>query len=125
MAVHRFAFARVIVVNSNQSGFVKSICPITHSVNERILHISPTRKSQICVSLSAKALRVCRVCKKQFDPNENGPRSCRRHTSAFSGRLLRVEPTETSDLTFFYDCCGATDVNAPGCTFGRHESYDD
>lgn len=69
-------------------------------------------------------LRVCRVCKCKFDVDENGPRSCRHHPQLFSGRLLRVTPTDTSDLTYFYDCCGATDSNAPGCTYSYHETYD-
>lgn len=71
------------------------------------------------------ALQVCRICKKKFEPKHNGHNSCQRHTTIFSGRLLRVEPTETSDLTFFYDCCGATDTEAPGCSFGYHKSYSD
>lgn len=74
---------------------------------------------------AAKRMRVCRVCKKLFDQDRNGPRACRRHLALFTGRLLRVEPTETSDLTFFYDCCGATSPEAPGCSYGSHESYDD
>lgn len=69
--------------------------------------------------------RVCRVCKQQFDPTENGPRACLHHTTVFSGRLLRVKPTETSDIGFFYDCCGATDVNAPGCHRDFHRTYDE
>ncbi|PXF48266.1 hypothetical protein BWQ96_01955 [Gracilariopsis chorda] len=123
---HHFAFAKAIAVKRNGSAFVKATSQTAH-VNERILHSFPvaTRKAHMRVNASATLLRVCRICKKQFDPKQNGPHSCQRHTCTFSGRLLRVEPTETSDLTFFYDCCGATDVDAPGCTFGCHESYDD
>ena len=28
-------------------------------------------------------------------------------------------------LLQFYDCCGAEDVKASGCCFGRHVTYDD
>lgn len=68
--------------------------------------------------------RVCRVCKQLYDPAQNGPDSCLHHTAPFTGRLLRVEPTDTSDLGFFYDCCGATSVDAPGCTRSYHQPYE-
>lgn len=68
--------------------------------------------------------RVCRVCKQLYDPAQNGPDSCLHHTAMFTGRLLRVEPTDTSDLGFFYDCCGATSVDAPGCTRSYHQPYE-
>lgn len=100
--------------------------------------VNPTGKSNTSASTRMKtspnvninsgnpvrSLRVCRVCKRQFDPVENGPRSCRHHTQSFSGRLLRVSPTDTSDLQYFYDCCGATDPHAPGCSYGFHQTYD-
>lgn len=83
------------------------------------------RRVRMCSRAAPPARRVCRICKTRFDPSRNGPRSCRHHPELFSGRLLRVEPTETSGLAFFYDCCGATDAAAPGCTYGTHASYDD
>lgn len=69
--------------------------------------------------------RVCRVCKQRFELSQNGPRACRHHTTMFTGRLLRVSPTETSGIGFFYDCCGADNADAPGCTYGFHHTYDD
>lgn len=80
----------------------------------------PARRAQ---SATPAARVVCRVCKNTYDPAENGPTACRYHPEQFSGRLLRVEPTDTSDLQFFFDCCGATDRDAPGCTLGAHEPY--
>ncbi|CAN0033891.1 unnamed protein product, partial [Discosporangium mesarthrocarpum] len=47
------------------------------------------------------------------------------HPGIFSGRLNRVNDTDTSDLEFFWSCCGEMDPDHPGCTVGPHESYSD
>lgn len=72
---------------------------------------------------SLRTARVCRVCREQYV--ENGPQACRSHRAMYSGRLLRVAPTDTSDLQYFWDCCGASQRDAPGCTRDWHRSYDD
>lgn len=69
--------------------------------------------------------RVCRQCRRVYDTAENGPRACRWHPTHYSGRLLRVETTDTSDLTHFWECCGEESVHAPGCSFGAHRGYDE
>lgn len=80
----------------------------------------------MAMGAGAETKRVCRVCKQEYLPSENGPTACRFHPAVnFSGRLMRVAPTETSDLEFFWDCCGSTDRFAPGCKYGWHKSYDD
>jgi len=68
---------------------------------------------------------LCCVCKNRFNVTDNNPSSCRFHLYSYSGRLNRVEPTDCSGLEFIWNCCGSTDVDAPGCTLGRHVSYDD
>jgi hypothetical protein len=69
--------------------------------------------------------RVCKVCKQKYNPTENSPQSCRRHPGFYSGRLNRVEATDTSGLEYFWDCCGATAKDAPPCEAGLHRSYDE
>ena len=89
-----------------------------------LMSAAPSRQSKLQRS-SAAGAKVCRVCHQLYLPEENGPRACRSHPAAFTGRLMRAAPTETSDLQYFYDCCGATDRDAPGCFFAAHKSYDD
>ncbi|CAM9548903.1 unnamed protein product [Choristocarpus tenellus] len=74
--------------------------------------------------------RTCRECKSTYLDEENFSTSCRFHKGRWmgaerskhygtrsGGRLLGLES--------FWDCCGATSADAPGCMTGRHRSYDD
>lgn len=102
--------------------------PILRSEGKRFTWASkslpPFSRVRMAAAASGGISRVCRVCKKQYDPAKNGPQACRHHPTSFTGRLLRVEPTDTSDLGFFYDCCGATTRDAPGCTLSAHQPYE-
>ncbi|PSC70097.1 hypothetical protein C2E20_6422 [Micractinium conductrix] len=87
------------------------------------------------------ALRTCRRCKQQFDPEENGPGSCRYHSALWTGGEVAKaigfcresdQPEHQLKAVFgrtglvqFWDCCGAELENAPGCCTGRHVTYDD
>lgn len=99
-------------------------CTLNWSSSPTHPALTTRRPLHSCASASLTK-RVCRVCKQKFIPSENHSRACRHHTTMFSGRLLRVTPTETSDIGFFYDCCGATSMDAPGCTYAAHLTYDD
>eukprot|EP00903_Cladosiphon_okamuranus_P011696 g11001.t1 len=68
---------------------------------------------------------TCRNCKKQFRRDENEDGACSYHPGFFSGRLNRVNDVDTSGLEYFWSCCGQPDKDHPGCTTGRHVSYDD
>ena len=110
--------------------FILPLTPFSRSSQVQRLQCTHRRKLTVYrwrmnAETLKPVLRVCRVCKQQFDPAENNAMACHHHTTVFSGRLLRVEPTETSDIGFFYDCCGATDVNAPGCHRDFHRTYDE
>jgi len=78
----------------------------------------------------------CKVCKILFDPEYNKADSCCSHKELF---VCRPHPAdhytyEINDSLLdsmarwpakFWDCCGSEDVNAPGCSVGYHQTYDD
>ncbi|XXG77926.1 hypothetical protein AAC387_Pa08g1977 [Persea americana] len=76
--------------------------------------------------------KICKRCKGTFDVSSNTPSSCRFHPSFFVSRrhddqkrYYELGPDEPPYAAKFYDCCGAEDPDAPGCTTDYHASYDD
>ncbi|CAM6095976.1 unnamed protein product [Calypogeia fissa] len=79
-----------------------------------------------------KAQPVCKRCKNTFDRTSNTASSCRFHPSFFvcrwhddQQRYYDLKPDDPPYEAKFYDCCGAEDMEAPGCTTAFHSSYDD
>eukprot|EP00850_Spirogloea_muscicola_P004207 SM000018S03572 [mRNA] locus=s18:54120:54797:- [translate_table: standard] len=90
--------------------------------------------------------RLCRRCKRQFDPHQNevaacayhrGLFVCRRHddqkrwaltTASLSPqrhRYYELKDGEGPYAARFYDCCGAESEEAPGCTQSPHITFDE
>jgi len=88
---------------------------------------------------SLEAWRTCRACKARFDPAANTETSCRHHPSLYTGGEVAkavgfarrsADPAHSLAATLgrtgllrFWDCCGAVDEAAPGCTLGRHVPF--
>nr|XP_029120028.1 uncharacterized protein LOC105043906 [Elaeis guineensis] len=80
----------------------------------------------------AAAEKVCRRCKVTFNTATNTRSSCRFHPSFFvcrrhddQKRYYELGPDDPPYAAKFYDCCGAEDSDALGCTTDFHMSYDD
>ncbi|EXB29138.1 hypothetical protein L484_019661 [Morus notabilis] len=76
--------------------------------------------------------KVCKRCKESFSPSSNTRSSCRFHPSFFvcrrhddQKRYYELGPNDPPYSAKFYDCCGAEDPQASGCTTSSHVSYDD
>ncbi|EYU19749.1 hypothetical protein ABFS82_06G091500 [Erythranthe guttata] len=78
--------------------------------------------------------KLCKRCKQSYaaSSSSNTADSCRFHPSFFvcrrhddQKRYYELGPNDPPYAAKFYDCCGAEDVNAPGCTTSSHISYDD
>ncbi|CAN6291015.1 unnamed protein product, partial [Urochloa humidicola] len=81
---------------------------------------------------AAAAAKLCRRCKGAYDPSANTRLSCRFHPSFFvcrrhddQKRYYELRDGDPPYAAKFYDCCGAEDPDAPGCTTDFHRSYDD
>ncbi|EPS62930.1 hypothetical protein M569_11858, partial [Genlisea aurea] len=75
--------------------------------------------------------KLCKRCKSFYDPRSNTPESCRFHPSFFvcrrhddQRRYYELGPYDPPYAAKFFDCCGAEDMDAPGCSVGFHISYD-
>ncbi|KAK2658371.1 hypothetical protein Ddye_004904 [Dipteronia dyeriana] len=76
--------------------------------------------------------KVCKKCNESYTCSSNTSSSCRYHTSFFvcrrhddQKRYYELGPDDPPYAAKFYDCCGAEDPEAPGCTSNFHVSYDD
>ncbi|CAI5930991.1 unnamed protein product [Closterium sp. NIES-64] len=84
--------------------------------------------------------KTCRRCREAYDPRRNHARACRYHPALFTGGewgkavgFTRASSRPEDQLSVvhgtgflrFWDCCGAMDVDAPGCTYGPHASFDE
>ncbi|KAH7330985.1 hypothetical protein KP509_05G075700 [Ceratopteris richardii] len=85
-----------------------------------------------CSEQDQKRKRVCRRCKAIYDPLANASDACRYHSSLFVSRrhddqqrYYELKPDDPPYSAKFYDCCGAEDPYAPGCSTCFHVSYDD
>lgn len=71
--------------------------------------------------------RTCCVCHQQFTVNHD--KVCVYHPESYSGetaqRWLPPGVTDGGGIVYnFYSCCGAPDINAPGCCARKHFTYD-
>ncbi|XP_017237703.1 uncharacterized protein LOC108210799 isoform X1 [Daucus carota subsp. sativus] len=73
--------------------------------------------------------RVCKRCKTSYNPSSNDASSCRFHPSFFvcrrhddQKRYYELGPDDPPYAAKFYDCCGAEDPEALGCTTSFHIS---
>ncbi|XP_034710421.1 uncharacterized protein LOC117933136 isoform X1 [Vitis riparia] len=89
--------------------------------------------------------KLCKRCKQMYSPSSNDSASCRFHPSFFVCRrhddqkrmmqdlvslpmfdgYYELGPDDPPYAAKFYDCCGAEDPEASGCTTSFHVSYDD
>ncbi|KAF9626374.1 hypothetical protein IFM89_032790, partial [Coptis chinensis] len=76
--------------------------------------------------------KLCQRCKQTYDISCNSQSSCRFHPSFFVSRrhddqkrYYELRPDDPPYTAKFFDCCGAEDPNAAGCTTDFHVSYDD
>ena len=68
--------------------------------------------------------RTCKNCKKTFIKGDDSV--CSFHPGLYTGRLNRINDVDTSDMEFFWSCCGNYDLNSSGCiNTKQHVSYDD
>ncbi|XP_071691693.1 uncharacterized protein [Rutidosis leptorrhynchoides] len=75
---------------------------------------------------------VCKRCKQTYTRSSNNNTACRFHPSFFvcrrhddQKRYYELGPDDPPYAAKFYDCCGAEEPNASGCTTSFHLSYDD
>lgn len=76
--------------------------------------------------------KLCQRCKATYAPSGNTRLSCRFHPSYFvcrrhddQKRYYQLRDGDPPYAAKFYDCCGAEDPDAAGCTTDFHLSYDD
>ena len=71
--------------------------------------------------------KTCKNCKKQFSNGQTtSGNECRYHPGYYTGRLNRINDVDTSDLEFFWSCCGEYSSAAEGCLVrSMHFSYDE
>lgn len=120
--------------------------------SKRLLHVSATSASQTSLDAKMVAdgherrteadterpksheksikdfLQMCSRCKMDYYTKENHSQACQFHPESFSGETKQrwAAPGNeegAAEVHFFYSCCGASDVNAPGCATGPHRGY--
>ncbi|KAK4792526.1 hypothetical protein SAY86_022961 [Trapa natans] len=76
--------------------------------------------------------KTCKRCKQVYKTSTNSSFSCRFHPTFFvcrrhddQKRYYELGPDDPPYAAKFYDCCGAEEPDAPGCTTSFHTSYDD
>lgn len=80
-----------------------------------------SRHSSRLFSTPSECFRTCKQCKKQFIPSKNNSgKDCVFHPGIYSGRLNRINDVDTSDLEFFWSCCGEYSLSAEGCMKTKH-----
>ena len=75
---------------------------------------------------------MCRNCHRTFARrSDNGPGACVQHAGCFFGETAQrwLAPGENKGqggaVSYFWNCCGAADRDAPGCVAQPHVAYDD
>ncbi|KEH30677.1 hypothetical protein MtrunA17_Chr4g0039991 [Medicago truncatula] len=88
--------------------------------------------NSISISISKVGGVLCKRCKQTYNPASNSSTSCRFHPSFFvcrrhddQKRYYELGPDDPPYAAKFYDCCGAEDPEATGCTTYFHVSYDE
>lgn len=82
---------------------------------------------------TAAANRVCRRCRRTYDPATNGPTACSYHPRPYTGDSVRKGDWGAAvggappprGTAFFWWCCGEADVDHPGCKTGPHIGYEE
>ena len=101
------------------------------TIHKSVLFLNDEQRSVEKDLFSAfKLIKVCRVCKKQYNVLESNENYCRYH----KGRWLGAENSKHMGtrsggkhvgLSLFWDCCDEECESGPGCCLGPHKSYDD
>lgn len=95
-----------------------------------LLALSLVMSTVVSMSSPSKTTRVCKICKKTYDPLANEYGSCRHHRGYWSGaenskHYGTRSGGENTGLSQYWDCCDGESFDAPGCMTGKHKSYDD
>lgn len=82
------------------------------------------------VAPNVAVFKVCRRCKKLFDPLQLETDLCRYHKGKWMGaenskHMGTRSGGSNTGLSLFWDCCDEESETGPGCFTGRHISYDD
>eukprot|EP01041_Mallomonas_annulata_P007102 gene7102-14447_t len=109
------------------------VCIISSTVSYRKISKNPLRTPMMAVKSSesyagnlGETSRTCKQCKQQFNPAHNfKSKTCTFHPGIYSGRLNRINDVDTSDLEFFWSCCGEYQLSSIGCLTTHHYTYDD
>lgn len=75
-------------------------------------------------------LKVCKVCKKQYEKSNNSPTACVYHKGKWMGaenskHMGTRSGGDNVGLSLFWDCCESEDIKGEGCARGFHKSYSD
>ena len=84
----------------------------------------------------SEQLRNCRRCKVEFIVSQNFDRACQYQPEAFSGETKQRwmdgaaqdaarEDGTLGEVHYFWTCCGAESLDALGCRYTRHSTWDD
>jgi hypothetical protein len=111
--------------------FTQNFCIPQQAASRLFIASRASRRPR--ATASRAQMSTCRVCKTTFRSSENGPRACSYHLADYLGaensKFAGVGPRKgvliEHGTTWFWDCCGATDVTAIGCMRGAHKTYDD
>ena len=117
-----------ITINQQPHSSRSKLSPVIEGREMEIAPLQSEGKKTLSVKPEAKkqtTLKVCKNCKKNYDPKLNTDTSCLYHPGHYSGRLNRINDVDTSDLEYFHSCCGEYDKYHPGCVQGKHVSYDE
>ena len=84
-------------------------------VNSKFVDVDGIQRDQIC--------KTCKNCHLQYVPRDNmNSKTCKFHPGIYSGRLNRINDIDTSDLEYFWSCCGEYNLSAIGCVSSYHYS---
>jgi hypothetical protein len=74
--------------------------------------------------------RLCQRCKQTYDPRNNHHTYCLYHPEYYSGETIQSQFgtssfNNTTQIHYFWTCCGSPFIDSPGCSRGQHISYDE
>eukprot|EP01038_Epipyxis_sp_PR26KG_P006265 gene6265-8629_t len=84
----------------------------------------------IIFSDNINLVKICRICKKRYNPNKNYDNSCKYHKGRWMGaenskHLGTRSGGKNTGLSLFWDCCDENNFNGIPCASSKHISYDD